>query len=564
MPSSWRPSWLCPRGIRTYAEFEKPISRGYWIVLLSLVVGLCLSLYGISQHVFWDDEAQTALFARNLLSTGTYTAWDGTNLIGYNQGAGLDETLVNNYLPPLQFIVAAAGLALFDDATLGGRIFFVLAGMLALLALSLWTHRHFSGQVPVYLPALIACMSPAYLLFVRQCRYYALGVFFTFALLAAWSWCDAPGRIRRIAYPVGIAATAGLWFTHYLNAMALMAVMPVFYAERHYRTRAKHVFLGMVYLIALLCGLYILQTKDPFSIVPANDVSGLQRYVTLFARYLGGLALFEFLPFLLLPVLLLPSAMKRAQWLEGLARSGFTILYALLLYLFVTALFSPQNVGVTVVGEMRYVVPLILLGISLTSVLLVVLWGVSRHAAVIVAVIAVFTNTFTLSYLSHSPWRITLLEYLNESRNGYKTSTETVIDYVSALPPGTTVHILPFYMAYSPMFYQPQQRYCCQLSETKTIRSDLKDRLPPYIFKERARPEYVISMLMSEDNVKSWLDNRYGKGSYEIIVQLPNGYFDCSRPEMLLHCFRKPPLSEEDMITVFKDQSSGGPRLSES
>jgi hypothetical protein len=538
--------------------------KGYRLVILALVIGLCLSLYGINNHAFWDDEAHTALFAQNLLSTGKMTAWDGKNLIGYNQGAGLDENLVNDYMPPLQFIVAAAGLTLFDDKTFGGRILFVLAGMLAVLALSLWTHRHFVGRVPVYLPALIVCLSPAYLLFVRQCRYYALGVFFTFALLAAWSWCDASKRMKLIAYLVGIAATAGLWFTHYLYAMAALAAMPVFYAEPHYRSKSKHVFLGVVYLVALICGLYILQTKNPFSVVPADDISGLPRYATLLMRHLGGLALFEFLPVLLLPVLLLPSEMNRIRHLENLGKSGFILLYAMLMYICVTVLFTPQHVRITAVAEMRYVVPLILLGATLTAAILLILWQVSKPIAVIIAVIAIFTNTFTLSYLSYPPWRIAILEYMNECQRGYKTSTESVVEYVSSIPSGSVVQIIPFYMAYSPMFYEPQQHYCCQLNESKAVRTDLKAQLPDYIFTERARPDYVLSMLMPEEKVKTWLDNKFGKDRYEIIQRIANGYYDCSRPEIFLHCFGPPPRSDEDVISIFRYRSSAGTAVAES
>src|SRR5664279_5571225 len=98
------------------------------VVLIVAVAGV-LACYGLNNNVFWDDEANTALFGRNILSTGKLTAWDGTNVIGFRQGAELDSQLVNVYMPPVQYYVAALGFKLLGFTTLGGRVPFLLAGL---------------------------------------------------------------------------------------------------------------------------------------------------------------------------------------------------------------------------------------------------------------------------------------------------------------------------------------------------------------------------------------------------------------------------------------------------
>ncbi len=101
-----------------------PIVRVSWksvtSVLAVLAVATCLALFGLSNNAFWDDEANTALFARNLLNTGKLTAFDGTNVIGFRGGVELDSHLVNIYMPPVQYYVAALGLKLLGNTTLGG------------------------------------------------------------------------------------------------------------------------------------------------------------------------------------------------------------------------------------------------------------------------------------------------------------------------------------------------------------------------------------------------------------------------------------------------------------
>ena len=123
------------------------------LCVAALACALLLGAWGLTNHAFWDDEAGTALFARNLLATGELTAWDGVNLIGYRQGMQLDENLQNPYAPPLQYYIAAAGFILFGETTFGGRILFLIAGILTLPALMIWARRHFDGRVPVWLPA---------------------------------------------------------------------------------------------------------------------------------------------------------------------------------------------------------------------------------------------------------------------------------------------------------------------------------------------------------------------------------------------------------------------------
>jgi len=71
------------------------------LVAMAVSVGATLAFHGLTNHAFWGDEANTGLFARNLLRFGELTAWDGQNLIGFGLGGELDENLLNLYMPKL-------------------------------------------------------------------------------------------------------------------------------------------------------------------------------------------------------------------------------------------------------------------------------------------------------------------------------------------------------------------------------------------------------------------------------------------------------------------------------
>ena len=160
---------------------------GICAVGAAMLLAAVLGLAGLSNHPFWDDEANTAIYGRNLLKFGRLTAWDGTNLVGYALGGALGEDLGKELrVPALPAYVAALGMLLFGETNFGGRVTFVVAGIVSVGLLAIWMRRLLGRRFPWYLPSLILAVSPAYLLYVRNCRYYALGVTFTLLLWIVW------------------------------------------------------------------------------------------------------------------------------------------------------------------------------------------------------------------------------------------------------------------------------------------------------------------------------------------------------------------------------------------
>ena len=524
------------------------------LMIVAVALALSLACLGLSNHAFWDDEAGTALFAKNFLKTGELTAWDGVNLNGYNFGMQLDENLNNPYMPPLQYYVAAWGFKVFGISTVAGRIPFLLAGILSLFALAFFARHYFNHRIPYCLPVFFAALSPAFLLYIRQCRYYSLAMLFTLTLLGAWSYDQPSKRSGAATLAVGILATIGLWFSNYLNAAAALAMLPVFFIDPRYRTRRKYILLAVVCLVSVLCGCYIYLVKNPLvtHFYTPDSVTGLRRYVTLFVWHIAGLGSDEFFPVLLILIMPLPLLIQQLHHLRDLARRGLILYLGMIAVILVTTVLSPQPVDISEYAMMRYVTPLILIGAVLAAVSIIVLWSVSRPLTVLVGSIAILTNTFTLAYLSnlHLLWRSTLISYIAEQNKHYKTGTEVLVNYISTLPAGSNVLVFPFYMTYAPMFYVPEQHYCWQLRKNKSIRLDLREKLPDYVFVERARPDYIISGDMSPKEIIEYFTNKYGRGAYRLSGYLNEDWRDCSRPEISFHCFKPPSQEQKQRFAV--------------
>ena len=399
--------------------FNENLQWQNWaLMIVAIVLAAVLSCLGLTNHVFWDDEANTALFARNLIATGELTAWDGINLNGYNLGMQLDENLNDPYMPPLQYYIAAMGFKIFGTSTFAGHILFLLAGIFSLFALAFLVRHYFENQVPYYLPVLIAALSPAFLLYIRQCRYYSLAMLFTLTLLGIWVWNQPSKRFGTAAFFVGIIATIGLWFSNYLNAAAALAMLPVFFIDTRYRTRQKYIFLAAICLVSVFCGCYLYLVKNPSAIhfYPPDSVKGLKHYVTLFSWHMVGLGAYEFVPVPLALIMLPPLLMQQLHHLRDLARRGQILFLGMIIAILVTTVFSPQPVDMTGTAHMRYVTPLILIGTMITAVCIVILWSLSRPFAVLIGGIAILTNIFTLAYIPTSRVPRSTLSVISKNR----------------------------------------------------------------------------------------------------------------------------------------------------
>jgi hypothetical protein len=158
-------------------------------------IRLCLILAAIAAVYFcrlghpllWADEADTGIFARNVLRSGYPTAFDGRNVSLADDGAQLNRTLLSKKIPWVQYYVGALSLAACGDDTAGLRALFALAGLLAFFPLQ----------------------APQVVLFQRSARYYSLLILLYSVLVWHLSARFKSGRVRW-----GVAALVFVLFFH--------------------------------------------------------------------------------------------------------------------------------------------------------------------------------------------------------------------------------------------------------------------------------------------------------------------------------------------------------------
>ncbi|MBI4342122.1 MAG: glycosyltransferase family 39 protein, partial [Candidatus Omnitrophica bacterium] len=142
-------------------------------------------LSSLDNGYLWQDEAETALLARNTLAFGYPRVFDGRNLIDaspYTYGPGMSWI----YSPWLPFYLLAGVFAAMGESTAAARLPFALLGWLTLV-LAWRLARRLTTDVRIHrlTVALLTCSVP-FLLHMRQCRYYAMAAALLLAACLAY------------------------------------------------------------------------------------------------------------------------------------------------------------------------------------------------------------------------------------------------------------------------------------------------------------------------------------------------------------------------------------------
>ncbi|MFI5349156.1 MAG: hypothetical protein ACHQ2Z_06410 [Elusimicrobiota bacterium] len=159
------------------------------------VLGAVLLLWNLGRPALWQDEAETALRAESILESGLPRMALGGVLVtaqpslAAHEGNAAGVWTWNTWLPAY---LVAASFALLGRTPFAARLPFALAGILTLW---LWWRLCADGEkdefsaprawAPEAALALLA-LSPAYLLFCRQSRYYALVALGTTLVMSSW------------------------------------------------------------------------------------------------------------------------------------------------------------------------------------------------------------------------------------------------------------------------------------------------------------------------------------------------------------------------------------------
>ena len=418
---------------------QSPSTRVDWVLVLLILAAVTLLFTRLDDIYLWQDEAETAVLARNVLDYGYPRAFDGTHL----PFAGIRAGYAWVFHSWLQFYLTAASFLMFGMTTWAARLPFVLFGVgSVVLTWVLAKHLFRDRQICVIATFLLITAVP-FVLHMRQCRYYAPMVFFTlWSLLAYWQWLHGTPRAA-LWWLIGMLM---LLHTNWMASIPLLVACTghwLWSGERAHVPRATFIrWAGLFVALSLPWLIYARVWEHGVRGLSLTDIRhNIEFYFKMINSYV-------------LP-LVTTAVVIGIQWVRrrvpsfpptdrmALSLLGWTIGATLL-----TVAFGRQH-------YFRYIIAL------LPLLYLLAAWGLVRWCAVrpivLIGVLAILTTTNLLQrpdrFFNGQP-RSYLADYVHELTHEAPDSTRGIVRFLNAhASPGETVKIR--YSVAPLLFYTP-------------------------------------------------------------------------------------------------------------
>jgi 4-amino-4-deoxy-L-arabinose transferase-like glycosyltransferase len=503
-----------------------------WYCWGMMAVLLVLTGYELGHYALWDDEANTALLAAGVFETGDTVGLRGENLVAYRSGGELDEQLRARFVSPLQYYLAAPFVGLIGHTSCAARLPFWLLGVSTWLLVARRLRLLRVSPLVMVLAALACLGSVTAFLYVRQARYYALTLFFSTWAFDCWFF-----EPRNLKQSLKLGLLCGLTFvSNYLNGVALVGALCI--DGMHSEARRKGWDRGSQ-IAAWSCLLLISVPvflvwnplgKDVFD--TANGVLDRAKLLFLNVRDLSGA---EFFPTLLVPPALVLSFRRR----DALLRSALLVLIS---YVVIMSMISPQPVRNSIFADVRYLVPLIPLGLAIAVRTLWLIFDKRPVLALAATLLCLNTSLITGWGSGDFRPRVLLAFYVRELLGGYADPYRAASRWLNTnAPAGSHVWAQPGHMIYPLMFHAPSMRYVWQLDPERERTASLVEAnsLPLWHVKGKGElPQYVLTFRRDEETIRELRNTATSIGKrYEMIAVLPVFWRDMYRPELFWRRF---------------------------
>lgn len=528
-----------------------------WIA--PVIIFSILVFIGANLHPLWSDEAETALFARNIHQNCCLpTGWDGVNLIGYGNAVSLNSDLVAN-TPPLQYYLTALSFRIFGESSFTARLPFILFSIASVIVLYYVTLDLTKKRLVATLATFLLSLSIPFVLFAYQARYYPLTVFFGLLFFYCALKLNQKGIFR-----VGFVLAGLLYaFSHYISfAIFFTSVFVSLTSDLLFPIRKKelrefvfsYISLGIVIsLVMLFWFSYFrpLENRTQLTFTGIFDlISTMPSAFIEAARYFNHNNSF---PILFLPLVFFLIYKGHPDY----RRPILLILTTTGVYLVLLAQLSITFYSDSPFTAIRHNMVLFPLFIIVSAIILD--WLFHRKRLLFWPILALFltTNIFTIQGW---PPRSFLWEYTGEIINPYPTPDKVVADYLIKNANDGDTAFVNLDRDHEPLHFHLRNkiRFVNRiLPNNQKLFPKNHSRLPEYVYKFRGKPDWII--LYSKrgfDGSYFTFDSRPMPpvdlaSEYEEIV-LPIFFSDLSRSEIELHAFKEITPEERDQIFIYR------------
>lgn len=191
-----------------------------------------LLFYNLGDRLLWDDEAETAILAENIIKFGVPKITDGRNFVVLT-GVEANNNNVWTASPWLQNYITSFSFLVLGKSTFAARFPFAVLGFLSVMFLAFITHRIYGSHELTITAVLLYVTCVSFLLHARQCRYYSILMFAQLWMIYGY-WLLIRAKtlwgVTNVAF-----ALATQFYCHYITFGANMLGLCVTTAINHRR-----------------------------------------------------------------------------------------------------------------------------------------------------------------------------------------------------------------------------------------------------------------------------------------------------------------------------------------
>lgn len=394
-------------------DSRKPLIGNHWsfpfLFLVLLFIGSFLLFKNLDNQYLWQDEAQTALVAKTVLSHGIPMGYDGKNSFSQELGAEYGENYVWRWHTWFPFYLLAGFFEIFGINTFIARLPFALFGLATIaivyfFSCSLWMSRR-AGLIA----AVLLILSIPFLILSRQCRYYSPTAFF--AISGLYSYFSLTENKNYSSFILVLACTLLFHVHQVFYGIVLLTIS--FHAMTFHRDKMKRIF--VLSLLTTFINLpWILWASGPLSEwALGSNMLNFGQALKYCSHYLFQMGKYVF-PLPMIGLSLLVALSYRVKLKN---KTSIPILNHLMLLLLFISLSLIVLSFFTVAPFFRYLTPLIPACCLILA--LVVELCMKFHFATGIAVIIIF------AYPQPLP------DYLYEITHDYDGPIEGIVKYLN-------------------------------------------------------------------------------------------------------------------------------------
>lgn len=183
------------------------MSKTIFPQLFLIIIYSVLIFSNLGVRALWQDEAETALVARQIVKSGVWLPYasDEQGPISQDWNYQFSVSPLWRWHPWLQFYLTAFSFKMLGISSLTARLPFAIIGIISYVYFIRFTKKHGPKNQLFQLSALaLFLLSTPLLLHFRQCRYYALSVLFYLITIDGYlELLNSPNHKKSLKYFLG-------------------------------------------------------------------------------------------------------------------------------------------------------------------------------------------------------------------------------------------------------------------------------------------------------------------------------------------------------------------------